>query len=107
MARLICDFLVILLAYHFADVVNGAADANSLPPFVTQKDRVFEKLKGVCYSQYSTKVIAHVNLPGCRVTCARGVFNGFFGSGSTVSLRDDEPCDYNGICQRGQCVYTA
>ncbi|CAN8025774.1 unnamed protein product, partial [Ixodes persulcatus] len=80
-----------------ADVVNGAAEANSLPGFVKNKEGLFENLKGLCYRHHKTRVIAKVNLPGCSVTCATGVFSGIFGSGSTVSLRDNEPCDSTGV----------
>uniref|UniRef100_A0A0K8RCK9 Putative ixodes 8-cys protein n=1 Tax=Ixodes ricinus TaxID=34613 RepID=A0A0K8RCK9_IXORI len=107
MALFIRVVLVILLAYQCADVVNGAADANSLPDFVKHKESVFEGLKGVCYKEHHTRVVAEANLPRCTVTCATGLFTGLFGSGSTVSLKNHEPCDRDAYCERGQCVYFA
>uniref|UniRef100_A0A0K8RLP3 Putative ixodes 8-cys protein n=1 Tax=Ixodes ricinus TaxID=34613 RepID=A0A0K8RLP3_IXORI len=107
MALLIRVVLVILLAYQCADVVNGAADENSLPEFVKNKRDLFGKLKEICYKEYNTRVVASPDLRNCRVTCATGLFHGLFGSGSTVSLKSHEPCDNDAYCDKGQCVYFA
>uniref|UniRef100_A0A0K8RDF9 Putative ixodes 8-cys protein n=1 Tax=Ixodes ricinus TaxID=34613 RepID=A0A0K8RDF9_IXORI len=107
MARFIWVFLVILLAYQCAGVVNGAAEANSLPGFINNKESVFEKLKGICQKSHGTRVVASADMSNCRVTCATGLFYGIFGSGSTVSLESHEPCDRDAYCEKGQCVYYA
>ncbi|XP_040069572.1 uncharacterized protein LOC120842507 [Ixodes scapularis] len=106
MARLACVFLVFVLAYQCADVVNGAVKAKDLPDYVGNKVSFFEKLKKICKKDYNTQVIAEVQLPQCRVTCANGAFWGIFGGPSTVKLAGREPCNGSGgRCYDGVCAH--
>uniref|UniRef100_V5HCG3 Putative secreted protein n=1 Tax=Ixodes ricinus TaxID=34613 RepID=V5HCG3_IXORI len=86
MARLIWIFLVVLLAYQCVDVVYGVIDAKDLPDFVPNKKSLFEWLKTLCYRSYQTRMIAAQDLRHCKITCARGAFNGIFGASDTVIL---------------------
>uniref|UniRef100_A0A0K8RJS6 Putative ixodes 8-cys protein n=1 Tax=Ixodes ricinus TaxID=34613 RepID=A0A0K8RJS6_IXORI len=104
MARLICIFLVILLAYQYVHAI----DEKDLPPYVPNKHSFLQHLKELCYKSYGTRVVASANLPKCTITCARGAFNGLFGGSDTVTLRDNEPCDWTAQCIGNQgCVYIA
>uniref|UniRef100_A0A0K8RJ58 Putative ixodes 8-cys protein n=1 Tax=Ixodes ricinus TaxID=34613 RepID=A0A0K8RJ58_IXORI len=108
MARLLCIFLVILLAYQYVDVVYGVVEEKDLPPYVPNKRSFLEHLKKLCHRSYKTRVVASVNLPQCTLTCARGAFNGVFGASDTVTLKEYEPCNWNAQCMEGQgCVYIA
>uniref|UniRef100_A0A0K8RJ87 Putative ixodes 8-cys protein n=1 Tax=Ixodes ricinus TaxID=34613 RepID=A0A0K8RJ87_IXORI len=104
MARLICIFLVILLAYQCVDAI----DEKDLPNYVGDKHSFLEHLKDLCYKSYKTRIVAKADLPRCTITCARGVFNGLFGGSDTVTLKDNEPCDWHAQCIGNQgCVYIA
>uniref|UniRef100_V5IDC7 Putative secreted protein n=1 Tax=Ixodes ricinus TaxID=34613 RepID=V5IDC7_IXORI len=97
--------LAFVLAYQCVGVVNGDADENSLPGFVASKYDLFQKLRGRCEETYGTRIVGRVDLPRCRLYCARGAFWGIFGS-SEVILTSNEPCSNSGgVCQRGLCVY--
>uniref|UniRef100_V5GY81 Putative secreted protein n=1 Tax=Ixodes ricinus TaxID=34613 RepID=V5GY81_IXORI len=106
MARLACVFLVFVLAYQCADVVNGAVEESDLPGFVGSKGSFLEKLKQLCKKSYNTRVIAALDLRHCQVTCATSAFQGLFGGPSTVKLTKRERCDGSGgICVDGVCAY--
>uniref|UniRef100_V5IK38 Putative secreted protein n=1 Tax=Ixodes ricinus TaxID=34613 RepID=V5IK38_IXORI len=106
MARLACVFLVFVLAYQSADVVNGAVEEVDLPDFVKDKGPFLETLKGLCKTHHNTRVIASLDLSRCQVSCATGAFWGIVGGSSTVQLKSREPCSNSGgICVRGVCAY--
>uniref|UniRef100_A0A0K8RJM1 Putative ixodes 8-cys protein n=1 Tax=Ixodes ricinus TaxID=34613 RepID=A0A0K8RJM1_IXORI len=106
MARLACAFLVFMLAYQCADVVNGAVKEEDLPDFVGNKGDFLETLKKLCKDNHSTGVVAHLDLPHCQVFCATSAFWGIFGGSPTVTLKNREPCSNDGgICVKGQCAY--
>uniref|UniRef100_V5H151 Putative secreted protein n=1 Tax=Ixodes ricinus TaxID=34613 RepID=V5H151_IXORI len=108
MACLCFIFLAFVVAYQCVYVVNGDVDEKSLPNYVTRKYELFQKLRSLCQDQYGTRIIGRVNLPRCRVACARGVFAGIFGGSNEVRLRSHEPCsDQAGVCVDGQCVHYA
>ncbi|XP_029826353.2 uncharacterized protein LOC120842505 [Ixodes scapularis] len=104
MARLIFIFLVILLAHQCVDAI----DEKDLPPYVPNKGRFLGHLKDLCNKSYKTRIVAEANLRKCKITCARGAFNGVFGASDTIELKDNEPCDWSAQCigQQG-CVYIA
>uniref|UniRef100_A0A0K8R6W1 Putative ixodes 8-cys protein n=1 Tax=Ixodes ricinus TaxID=34613 RepID=A0A0K8R6W1_IXORI len=104
MARLLCIFLVILLAYQYVDAI----DEKDLPDYVGNKKSFLEHLKQLCNKSYQTRIVASADLRHCMITCARGAFNGIFGGSDTVILKDNEPCDWNAQCIGTQgCVYIA
>uniref|UniRef100_V5GHP4 Putative secreted protein n=1 Tax=Ixodes ricinus TaxID=34613 RepID=V5GHP4_IXORI len=106
MSRLGCVLLAFGLLYQRVGVVHSAVDSTSLPSFVRDKDGLFEKLKSICSSAHSTKVIASVDLRNCRVTCSQSTWNWIFGGSPEVPLQSREPCsDDGGICVRGTCAY--
>uniref|UniRef100_A0A0K8RCJ6 Putative ixodes 8-cys protein n=1 Tax=Ixodes ricinus TaxID=34613 RepID=A0A0K8RCJ6_IXORI len=106
MARLACVFLVFVLAYQCADVVNGAVKEEELPGFVGNKGKFLEKLKKLCQDNHNTRVVAGLDLSNCRVSCGTSAFWNIFGGPSTVTLRNREPCSNDGgICVQGVCAY--
>uniref|UniRef100_A0A0K8R4L6 Putative ixodes 8-cys protein n=1 Tax=Ixodes ricinus TaxID=34613 RepID=A0A0K8R4L6_IXORI len=106
MARLACAFLVFVLAYQCAGVVNGAVEEKDLPGFVGSKGSFLEKLKELCKESHNTRVVAGLDLPNCEVSCGTSTFWSIFGGSSTVTLTSREPCSNDGgICVRGVCAY--
>ncbi|XP_040071807.1 uncharacterized protein LOC120844222 [Ixodes scapularis] len=106
MARLACVFLVFVLAYQCADVVNGAVEEEDLPDFVGNKGEFLEKLKQLCKKEHKTRVIAAVDFSICQVSCSISAFWIIFGGSSTVMLTSREPCsNEGGICVQGVCAY--
>uniref|UniRef100_A0A0K8RCJ1 Putative ixodes 8-cys protein n=1 Tax=Ixodes ricinus TaxID=34613 RepID=A0A0K8RCJ1_IXORI len=106
MARLGCVLLGFMLLYQCVVVVHSAVDYTSLPSYVKGREKLFETFKSLCYTAYSTKVIASVDLSNCRVTCAPSTWKWLFGGSSEVSLKSREPCsDAGGICVQGTCAY--
>uniref|UniRef100_V5HA34 Putative secreted protein n=1 Tax=Ixodes ricinus TaxID=34613 RepID=V5HA34_IXORI len=108
MACLCFIFLAFVVAYQCVDVVNGDVNENGLPNYVHRKSDLLRKLRTLCQNKYKTRILARVNLPGCSVICARGVFAGIFGGGDEIQLRNQEPCsNQGGVCDNGQCVHYA
>ncbi|XP_042142724.1 uncharacterized protein LOC121833466 [Ixodes scapularis] len=106
MARLACLFLVFVLAYQCADVVNGAVKAEDLPSFVGNKGEFLQTLKELCYHHHYTRDISSVDLSHCYVFCYLGHVWRHGGGSSLLQLTNREPCsNVGGICIRGECVY--
>ncbi|XP_029828927.2 uncharacterized protein LOC115314071 [Ixodes scapularis] len=105
MARLACVFLVFVLAYQCADVVNGDVKEEDLPSFVGNKGEFLGRLKRLCKKSYNTWDIFAVDLSDCRVSCSMMEFGGVY---SQLHLINREPCSNDGgICVQGICAYTS
>ncbi|XP_042142720.1 uncharacterized protein LOC121833464 [Ixodes scapularis] len=106
MARLACVFLVFVLAYQCADVVNGAVEVVNLPSFVGNKGEFLQTLKELCYQRHNTRVISALDLSQCYVSCYIRHARKNGGRTFILLLTNREPCsNVGGICIRGECVY--
>uniref|UniRef100_A0A0K8R4X4 Putative ixodes 8-cys protein n=1 Tax=Ixodes ricinus TaxID=34613 RepID=A0A0K8R4X4_IXORI len=104
MARLACVFLVFLLAYQCADVVNGVVKERDLPDYVGNKRAFLQRLKELCKKNYGIAV-ARVLLRGCRISCRVSFV---FGRDVVLNLGSREPCSNDGrICVGGVCTHTS
>uniref|UniRef100_A0A0K8R718 Putative ixodes 8-cys protein n=1 Tax=Ixodes ricinus TaxID=34613 RepID=A0A0K8R718_IXORI len=92
MARLACVFLVFVLTYQCADVVNGAVKEKDLPDYVGNKREFLQHLNELCKNNYGIRV-ARVHLPGCRISCQ---VSHVFGRNFALKLGSREPCSNDG-----------
>ncbi|XP_040069587.1 uncharacterized protein LOC120842522 [Ixodes scapularis] len=106
MARLACVFLVFVLAYQCADVVNSAVEEENLPSFVGNKGEFLQTLKELCYEHHHTRVISALDVSECYVLCYIRRAQKHGGGRFKLQLTNREPCsNVGGICIRGECVY--
>ncbi|XP_029838103.2 uncharacterized protein LOC115321962 [Ixodes scapularis] len=106
MVRLACVFLLFVLAYQCADVVNGDVEEGDLPSFVGNKGEFLQTLKELCYQHHNTRIISALDLSQCYFSCYIRRARKHGGGSFYLQLTNREPCsNVGGICIRGECVY--